>query len=166
MYNSYCGTQGQIKPDLIKRNGQKTYPSLHSYGCKQEVITYSIHNLKTDYEYTKTYLAQASNIKQPNFYPDQGWQYQHSQFQAWLKDRRIKQPMSRKDNSLDNGLMKGFFGLLKWKMPCGFETQFKNLNELEEAIPKYISYYNKQRIKVKLKRLSLIEYRELVLVLS
>ncbi|MCX8724520.1 IS3 family transposase [Lactobacillus panisapium] len=37
---------------------------------------------------------------------------------------------------------------------------------MEEAIPKYISYYNKQRIKVKLKRLSPIEYRELVLVLS
>ncbi|MCX8721653.1 IS3 family transposase [Lactobacillus sp. B4012] len=39
----------------------------------------------------------------------------------------------------------------------GFETQFKNLNELKEAIPKYISYYNKQRIKVKLKGLSPIE---------
>ncbi|MCX8737516.1 IS3 family transposase, partial [Lactobacillus sp. B4026] len=36
-------------------------------------------------------------------------------------------------------------------------------NELEEAIQKYISYYNQQRIKVKLKGLSPLEYRALVL---
>ncbi|WP_333491294.1 IS3 family transposase [Lactobacillus panisapium] len=71
--------------------------------------------------------------------------------------------MSRKGNSLDDGLMEGFFGILKREMFYGFETQFKNLNELEEAIQKYISYYNQQRIKVKLKGLSPLEYRALVL---
>ncbi|QYN53812.1 IS3 family transposase [Lactobacillus panisapium] len=34
---------------------------------------------------------------------------------------------------------------------------------MEEAIHKYISYYNKQGIKVKLKGLSPLEYRKLVL---
>ncbi|WP_416381448.1 IS3 family transposase, partial [Lactobacillus sp. B4010] len=46
--------------------------------------------------------------------------------------------------------MEGFFGILKREMFYGFEAQFKNLKELEEAIQKYISYYNQQRIKVKL----------------
>ena len=59
--------------------------------------------------------------------------------------------------------MEDFFGILKREMFYSFETQFKNLNELKEAIPKYISYYNKQRIKVKLKGLNPIEYWALVL---
>ncbi len=46
--------------------------------------------------------------------------------------------MSRKGNSLDDGLMEGFFGILKREMWYGFEKTFKNLDELEEAIKDYI----------------------------
>ena len=48
-------------------------------------------------------------------------------------------------------------------MFCGFEKQFKNLNELEDTIKDYIEYYNQKRIKIKLKELTSIEYRQLVL---
>ena len=108
-------------------------------------------------------MAQAFSINGLIFYTDQGWQYQHPQFQAWLKDHGIDQSMSRKGNSLDDELMEGFFGILKQEIFYGFEGQFKKLKELEEAIHKYISYYNKQGIKVKLKGLSPLEYRKLVL---
>lgn len=74
---------------------------------------------------------------------------------AWLKDHWIDQSMSRKEISLDGELMYGLFGILS------FETQFKNLNELKEAIPKHISYNTKQRTKSKLKGLTQI--RALVL---
>ena len=68
--------------------------------------------------------------------------------------------MSRKGNSLDDGLMAGFFGILKREMFYGFEKQFKNLTELEDT---YIEYYNQKRIKIKLKGLTPLEYRQLVL---
>lgn len=55
--------------------------------------------------------------------------------------------MSRKGNSLDDGLMEGFFGILKREMWYGFEKTFKNLDELEEAIKDYIYYYDNFRIK-------------------
>ena len=97
------------------------------------------------------------------FHTDQGWQYQHPQFQAWLKNHGISQSMSRKGNSLDDGLMEGFFGILKREMFYGFEKQFKNLNEMEDAIRDYIEYYNHKRIKIKLKGLTPLEYRKLVL---
>ena len=97
------------------------------------------------------------------FHTDQGWQYQNGQFQAWLKNHGISQSMSRKGNSLDDGLMEGFFGILKREMFYGFEKQFKNLTELEDAIRDYIEYYNQKRIKIKLKGLTPIEYRKLVL---
>ena len=47
------------------------------------------------------------------FHSDQGWQYQHNSYQKRLKEKKITQSMSRKGNSLDNGLMECFFGLLK-----------------------------------------------------
>lgn len=69
--------------------------------------------------------------------------------------------MSRKSNYLDNGRIKGFFGVLKRKMVYGFEIQFKNLNELKKAINKHISNYNKLRSSAKLKGLIPIEYRKI-----
>ncbi len=71
--------------------------------------------------------------------------------------------MSRKGNSLNDRLMEGFIGLLKREMFYGFEKQFENLNELEDTIRDYIEYYNQKRIKIKLKGLTPIEYRKLVL---
>lgn len=41
--------------------------------------------------------------------------------------------MSRKSNSLDDGLMEGFFGIIKWEMFYSFEHTFKNLNALEKS---------------------------------
>ena len=78
-------------------------------------------------------------------------------------DHGIDQSMSRKGNSLDDELMESFFSILKRKMFYGVEHTFKNFNALEEAISKYINYYNTKRIKSKLKGLTPIEYRKLVL---
>ena len=46
--------------------------------------------------------------------------------------------MSRKGNSLDNGLMECFFGLLKSEMFYEQEEKYKTLEELKEAIEDYI----------------------------
>lgn len=44
---------------------------------------------------------------------DQGWQYQHKQYQQILRKEGIWQSMSRKGNCLDNAVIENFFGLLK-----------------------------------------------------
>ena len=183
-YNSYRDYPDPIKTDLSKRNfsliypehkcyldvtelklnGQKTYLSSIVDGCTQGVIAYSIScspNLSQIMGMLKQAWRKHPALNGLIFHTDQGWQYQHPKFQAWLKDHGIEQSMSRKGNSLDDEVMEGFFGILKREMFYGFEGQFKNLKELEEAIQKYISYYNKQRIKVK--GLSPLEYRALVL---
>ena len=84
------------------------------------------------------------------FHSDQGWQYQHYSYQERLKEKKITQSMSRKGNSLDNGLMECFFGLLKSEMFYEQEEKYKTLEELKEAIEDYIYYYNNKRIKEKL----------------
>ena len=185
-YNSYRGSQGPIKPDLIRRNffsilpdrkwysdvtefklnGQKTYLSPIIDGCTQEIISYTISrspNLKQTMDMLKLAWQKHPALNGLVFHTDQGWQYQHASFQAWLKNHGVEQSMSRKCNSLDVLLMEGFFCFLKREMFYGFEKNFKNLTELEQAIREYIDYYNNERIKIKLKGLAPIKYRELVL---
>ena len=70
--------------------------------------------------------------------------------------------MSRKGNCLDNAVAENFFGLLKTEMYHG--EKFTDTDELIESINEYINYYNHKRIKLKLKGLSPIEYRNQALV--
>ena len=81
------------------------------------------------------------------FHSDQGWQYRHNSYQERLKEKKIIQSMLRKGNSLDNGLIECFFGLLKLEMFYEQEEKYKTLEELKEAIEDYIYYYNNKRIK-------------------
>ena len=89
------------------------------------------------------------------FHSDQGWQYQHASYQQRLKNKGIKQSMSRKGNSMDNGMMENFFGILKTEMFYDQEDKYETLDDLINAIKNYIYYYNHDRIKEKLKGLSL-----------
>ena len=70
-----------------------------------------------------------------------------------------KERMSRKGNSIDNGMMENFFELLKTEMFYDQEDKYKSIDELILAIDDYIKYYNYDRIKVKLKGLSPVKYR-------
>ena len=49
----------------------------------------------------------------PILHSDQGWQYQHKHYQKRLIDYGIIQSMSRKDNCLDNAVIKNFCVFLK-----------------------------------------------------
>ena len=93
------------------------------------------------------------------FHSDQGWAYQKKTYVQKLKKERIFQSMSRKGNCHDNAVMENFFGLLKTEMFYDQEDKYKNIDELILAIDDYINYYNYDRIKVKLKGLSPVNYR-------
>ena len=93
------------------------------------------------------------------FHSDQGWQYQHQSYQQQLKNKGIRQSMSRKRNSMDNGLMENFFGILKTEMFYNQEDNYKTIDDLINVIKNYIYYYNHDRIKEKLKGLSPVNYR-------
>ena len=78
-------------------------------------------------------------------------------FSKKLSDNNIFQSMSRRGNCLDNSPMENFFGLLKQEMYYG--KTYHSFEDLNEAITKYIYYYNNKRIKAKLTGMSPIEYR-------
>lgn len=67
--------------------------------------------------------------------------------------------MSRKGNSIDNGLMESFFGIMKSEMYYGLEYKYKSIKDLTIAIDEYTNYYNNRRIKTKLKGLTPVQHR-------
>ncbi|NLC96134.1 MAG: transposase [Erysipelotrichaceae bacterium] len=68
------------------------------------------------------------------FHTDQCWQYQHNYFVKTLEEHSIKQSMSRKGNSIDNGLMECFFGILKSELYYGQEYKYKTVEDLKRTI--------------------------------
>ena len=181
-YSSYKGEVGKIADNLINRDfgadkpnkkwytdvtefnlrGEKLYLSPIIDGFNQEVKSYDISksaNLDQINNMLDIAFSENLEIEGLIFHSDQGWQYQHPSYQQRLKNKGIKQSMSRKGNSLDNGLMENFFGILKTEMFYDQEDKYKTINDLIIAIKDYIYYYNHDRIKEKLKGLSPINYR-------
>ncbi len=56
--------------------------------------------------------------------------------------------MSRKGNCLDNAVMENFFGHLKEEMY--YRRDYRSVEELENAVSEYITYWNQKRIKLSL----------------
>ena len=188
-YSSYQGTIGKIADNHIKRNfeanrpnekwftdvtefnlrGTKLYlsPILDAYG--RHIVSYNV-SLSPNSNQIIDMLDKAfktnSNINNLIIHSDQGWQYQHNFYTKRLEEKNIIQSMSRKGNSLDNGLMESFFGIMKSEMFYGQEKNYRDIEELKLAIEEYIDYYNNKRIKVKLKGLTPASYRNQSLLIN
>ena len=126
-----------------------------------EILSYSLSE-RPDFKSVNNALNDAINITKDcpfrrTFHSDQGWIYQMKQYTNKLKDNKIFQSMSRKGTCLDNSPMENFFSIMKQEMYYG--KIYRSFEELEEAIKKYINYYNNERIKKKLGWKSPVDYR-------
>lgn len=179
-YRSYKGEVGKIAPNIIQRDFVATAPNqkwttditeFSLFGTKLylspildmfngEIISYNISE-RPVLGQVMDMLDQAFEKIPDNtnliFHSDQGWQYQHKQYQMRLKQKGIRQSMSRKGNCLDNSIMENFFGLLKSELL--YLREFESMDEFKIELIKYIDYYNNKRIKSKLKGLSPVQYR-------
>ena len=179
-YRSYKGQVGKIAPNILQRNfkaekpnrkwatditefslfGTKLYlsPVLDMYNGK--IVSYSVSTspvLNQVMDMLDKAFAKIPDNTHLIFHSDQGWQYQHRAYQKRLKDKGVRQSMSRKGNCLDNAVMENFFGLLKSELL--YLREFSSLEEFQIELEKYINYYNNKRIKSKLKGLSPVQYR-------
>lgn len=184
-YTSYKGEVGKIAPNLLQRdfkaskpnqkwvtditefkvNNQKVYlsPIIDLYN--QEIVSYEIRKSMRLPLVTDSLVKAIGKLKwyeKPTLHSDQGWHYQHRRVHELLKENGLNQSMSRKGNCLDNAVAENFFGILKTEMYHG--EVFIDADDLIMQIKKYIDYYNHKRIKLKLKGLSPIEYRNQALV--
>ena len=168
-YSSYKGTVGKIADNLIERNfnaeepnqkwytdvtefnlrGEKCYLSPILDGFNGEVISYNISkspNLEQINDMLNKAFDKHNNLDGLIFHSDQGWQYQMKSYQKSLKQHGIIQSMSRKGNCLDNSKTENLFSKMKKEMFYGHEKEFHSYEELKEAIDKYITWYNTERI--------------------
>ncbi|MEF9969805.1 MAG: IS3 family transposase, partial [Ruthenibacterium sp.] len=93
---------------------------------------------------------------------DQGWHYQHKQYQRMLREKGIQQSMSRKGNCLDNAVIENFFGLLKSELL--YLQKFDSIEHFKAELIDYLDYYNNRRIKAKLKGLPPAIHRQQALM--
>ena len=134
-----------------------------------EIVSFDI-SYSPNYVQITNMLDQAfsrfGNLEGLIMHSDQGWQYQMPQYHKSLRDKGILQSMSRKGNCLDNSVMENFFGKMKNEMFYGHEYEFESLEHLKKEMEEYITYYNEKRIKVKLKGLTPLQYRNQSLQLN
>ena len=151
-YSPYRGTIGKIAGNEINRhfsadqpgrkhilttefrlnNGEKVYLSPILDGFNGEIIAYDI-STSPNLHQTFNMLNQLDRYGSLNgmiLHSDQGWQYQNAAYQQFLKERGIVQSMSRKGNSLNNGLMENFFSILKREIFYGYEEQFTSISSI------------------------------------
>jgi putative transposase len=179
-YRSFKGEVGQAAPNELRRQfkakaanqkwvtdvtefnvaGEKLYlsPVLDLYNG--EIVAFETSR-RPAFELVDSMLKKALNRLAPDDKPllhsDQGWHYRMPAYQRQLQERQMVQSMSRKGNCLDNAAMESFFAVLKSEF--FYLNRFDSVDALCDGLADYIHYYNHDRIKLKLKGLSPVQYR-------
>lgn len=179
-YRSYRGEVGKIAPNILQRDfkaekpnrkwatditefkllGQKLYLSPIMDLFNGEIISYTLSKRPNFHQITEMLTDAFQKIpdnSQLILHSDQGWQYQMKIYRKMLKDKGIRQSMSRKGNCYDNSVIENFFGILKSEFY--HNQEFSSVECFSEELSEYIDYYNNRRIKVKLKGLSPVQFR-------
>ena len=173
-YHSYKGEVGKVADNVINRNFSTTLPlqkwttdvsqfNLPWGKCyispildmnTNEIISYNL-STSPNMEQIKDMLNKAferfPSVQGLIMHSNQGWQYQHRQYQQMLCGKGIRQSMSRKGNCLDNAVIENFFGLLKSELL--YLQEFQSMEHFKQELVEYLDYYNNRRIKAKLKGL-------------
>ena len=179
-YRSYKGEVGKVSANILNRQfeAQKPFEKLVTdvtefHVCNEkvylspvmdlfnrEIVAHSISR-SPSFAQTRVMLEQLfeklPKEATPLMHSDQGWQYQMREYQTMLKEHNITQSMSRKGNCLDNSVMENFFGRLKTEMFIG--ENFTSVEDFQQKLEEYICYFNNERVSLKLKGMSPVQYR-------
>ena len=179
-YHSYRGEVGKVAPNLLERDFNADKPNqkwvtdvteFALFGIKLylspiidlfngEVVAYNLSyhpSLKLVTDMLNQAFAKIPDNTNLILHSDQGWQYQHKYYRQMLKDKGIRQSMSRKGNCLDNACAENFFGLLKSELL--YLQEFTSVEHFISELVAYIEWYNTKRIKLKLDGMSPVDYR-------
>lgn len=179
-YVSYRGAVGLAAANVLNRDFQTSEPNqkwatdvteFKVLGQKQyfspvidlfngEVIAYTLKTAP-DLNLVTSMLSKAIQKlpagSKPIIHSDQGWHYRHLSYQQGLRKAGLQQSMSRKGNCLDNAVAENFFGHFKEEFLR--QQTFTSLEQFKTELAQYIHWFNNERIRLKLKGLSPVEYR-------
>lgn len=141
---------------LFYNHGDKAYLSVIKDAYTKQVMAYvTSESLAVDFVLeTVNMLIQDHGISinsKAILHSDQGCHYTSISFRQLLKDKELRQSMSRRGNCWDNAPQESFFGHMKDEIHLERCNSFSDLN-LE--IDDYMDYYNNDRYQWRLAKLS------------
>ena len=144
----------------IPYNNTRCYLSVMLDAFTKEVLSYVLsETLEMDFVLlTVNILIEKHGVSLKSktlVHSDQGCHYTSCSFIQLLKDKKLRQSMSRKGNCWDNAPQESFFGHMKDEINLSNCTTFK---EVKEIIDDWIDYYNNERYQWDLAKLSPVEY--------
>ena len=93
---------------------------------------------------------------------DQGCHYTSCSFIQLVKDKGLRQSMSRRGNCWDNAPQESFFGGMKDHIKNKLKL-CETFNEVKEIIDDWVDYYNNERYQWRLAKLSPNEYYDYII---
>ena len=140
---------------------RKAYLSVMKDAFTNEILSYVVsESLEIDFvlmTVKQLFEKHGATIKinKTICHSDQGIHYTSIDFQKLLKDKGLRQSMSRRGNCWDNALQESFFGHMKDEIDI---SRCNTFNDLKAVIDDYIDYYNNERYQWDLAKLSPSEY--------
>jgi putative transposase len=147
---------------LFYNHGCKSYLSVIKDGCTKQVLAYvTSESLEVDFVLETVIMLihnhGASLCTETIVHSDQGCHYTSISFRQLLKDKELRQSMSRRGNCWDNAPQESFFGHMKDEIHL---EHCHNFEELKTEIDNYMDYYNNDRYQWELAKLSPNQYAE------
>lgn len=148
----------------IPYNGKFCYLSTILDAFTKQILSYVLSDsLEVDFVLeTVNILIEKHGIDittETIIHSDQGCHYTSCSFIQLLKDKKLRQSMSRKGNCWDNAPQESFFGHMKDEIDL---SNCKEFIEVKEIIEDWMDYYNNERYQWNLAKLSPNEYYEYI----
>ena len=148
----------------IAYNNTRCYLSIILDAFTKEVLSYVLSaSLEVDFVLeTVNILVEKHGISLSSktlVHSDQGCHYTSYSFIQILKDKQLRQSMSRRGNCWDNAPQESFFGHMKDEIDL---SKCKTFNDVKDIIDDWIEYYNNDRYQWNLAKLSPVEYYQYV----
>lgn len=140
---------------------KKAYLSVMKDAFTNEILSYVVSiSLEVDFvlmTVKQLFEKHGATIKTKETicHSDQGVHYTSIEFQKILKDKGLRQSMSRRGNCWDNAPQESFFGHMKDEIDI---SSCRTFDELTAVIDDYMDYYNNERYQWDLAKLSPSEY--------
>lgn len=145
---------------LFYNHGKKAYLSVIKDAYTKQVLAYTLsQSLAVDFVLeTVNTLIRDHSISLSNetiLHSDQGCHYTSISFRQLLKDKKLRQSMSRRGNCWDNAPQESFFGHMKDEIHL---ERCNSFSDLKSEIDDYMDYYNNDRYQWNLAKLSPNQY--------
>lgn len=149
----------------IPYNGERCYLSAILDAFTKEILAYVLsETMEVDFVLeTVNKLIDRHGIslsEETLVHSDQGCHYTSYSFIQILRDRKLRQSMSRKGNCWDNAPQESFFGHMKDEIDISKCREYK---EVKSIIDDWMEYYNNDRYQWGLAKLSPCEYYKYIM---